>query len=195
MSKNSLSILAVIVSMLALLTSVRSCVIADKTHQLNVQQYNDTFRTLWKGVYDKEREVFSITPTNDNVMIQRARVYYPDEISNTDWPIDPPDYLLHFTSPKFSIETVVENNIKAKKGFTKILDDSRIPVVIESHYTINGVGFYEKSLYLIEYMAIIFDDELKRPSVDIKGLVFGQRLDPEIAPRSYLNEMWGKGGT
>ncbi len=71
-----------------------------------------------------------------------------------------------------------------------MLDDSWIPVVIESYYTVNGGNFFEKSLYLLEYNAIIREEEWKDPYIKINGLLFNKRLDVKVEPRKFLNEIW-----
>jgi len=183
------------VSAIALASSIRSCSIAEEAQNLQERQFIRSSNTIWKSKLFEDEQIIKITPSNQDVVLQKAKAIYPDEISKQEWPIEAPDYKLYITVPSNSIIEQVEKRVKKKKGYYTILDDSRVPVIIESYYTINGENFFEKSLYVLEFMAIISDTPYKRPTVDIKGLVFVQRLNTSIESKTYLNKLWSNKNT
>ena len=185
--------LALIVSAIALATAIKSCSVSEKSHQLSLQQYQDSFLTILMGEYIKEKDVIKISPTNKNVVIQKAVANYPKEISDIEWPIESPDYYLYLTSPKYDIQQVVKTIVPPKKNYYQVVDGAKVPVVIEAYYTVNGNNMYDKSLYLLEYVAIVGDNKYDTPTIEIKGLVFGERLNPNIDTKKYINKIWEKG--
>jgi len=181
------------ISLLAIIISVRSCAISQKALDLSNQEYLDKFKNVWTGIYNDDNETIKIFPTNKNVVLQKATAYYPDIISDIEWPIRPPENLLHITSPKFQIREIISDSIKPKKGSFKVLDTSRIPIVIESNYTLNGDNLYDKSVYVIEFMAVIKDDGSK-PHIDVSGIVFSHQMEQsENDIKKYINQFWESG--
>lgn len=188
-TKIKLDLIALLVAVIALGTSMRSCMIADEALLLQEKQFVRQTNTIWKSSY-KDKAIY-IAPSNPSVTLQKAYAYYPSSITDDRWPIETPDYKLHITVPIISIQELVEERIEKKAGITTILDEARIPVVIHSFYTINGESFEDKSLYLLEYLAMVQDEEFKDPYVEIKGLIYNSRLNIDIAPHDYLDEVWG----
>lgn len=190
--KNS-EFLAIGISLLAIIISIRSCSISQKVLDLSNQEYLDKFKNVWTGIYDEENETIKIIPTNKNVILQKATAYYPDVVSDVEWPIRPPENLLHITSPKFQIQEIIADSIKPQKGSFKVLDTSRVPIVIESNYTLNGDNLYDKSVYVIEFMAVIKDDGSK-PHIDISGIIFSHQMgQDENDIKGYINQFWKRG--
>ncbi|WP_459873757.1 hypothetical protein [Endothiovibrio diazotrophicus] len=184
------SISALVISFVALFSSIRSCSIAENAFQLQAEKNEASKRTAWVGKYDEASKTISIKPSNPKVVLLRAKAFYPDVISKQEWPIEAPEYKLHLTSPVVNIQKAVDDRVKKRKGYVILLDDSRIPIVIEAYYTIDGELFMEKSLYSIEYQAIIRDEEWKPPYVKINALLFNQRLPAETDSKAYINAIW-----
>ena len=187
------SILALVISAIALATAIKSCTVSEKSHQLGLQQYQDSFLTIWTGEYIKDEDVIKITPTNKDVVIQRAIAKYPEEISDVEWPIEAPNYYLHITSPKYDIQQIVKSIAPLIKDHYQVVDGARVPVVIEAFYTVNGNNMYDKSLYLLDYLAFVGEEKFKNPTIEIKGLIFGERLNPNIDTKQYINKIWEDG--
>ncbi|UII81074.1 hypothetical protein [Flagellimonas sp. CMM7] len=176
-------------SLIAITISVRSCSISRKALEISQQEYLDKFKNVWTGVYDKDNETIKIIPTNKNVILQKATAYYPDIISDDNWPIRPPENLLHISSPKFQIREIIADSILPETGKFKVLDTSRIPIIIESNYTLNGDNLYDTSVYMIEFMGLIKDDGSK-PHVDISGIVFSHQIKENTDLKKYINNLW-----
>lgn len=190
MDNKWISVSALVISLVALLSSIKSCSVTENAFQLQAKQNEASKRTVWIGVYDDASKTISIAPSNPKVVLLRAKASYPDVISKHEWPIEAPEYSLHLVSPIVNIQKAVEERVKKRKGYVVVLDDSRIPVVIEAYYTIDGESFMEKSLYSLEYKAVVREEEWKSPFVNISGLLFNQRLPVETDAKAYLNEIW-----
>ncbi|WP_344713241.1 hypothetical protein [Winogradskyella damuponensis] len=178
---------------MALIISIRSCSISQNALNLSQQEYLDKFKNVWTGTYDKENETLKIIPTNKNVVLQKATAYYPDVISDSEWPIRPPENILHITVPTIQIRRMIKDKFPLKKGFAQVLDTSRIPIIIESNYTLNGDNLYDVSVYMIEFNAVINDEENDLPKVFISGLIFSHQIKEDIKIKDYINDFWKNG--
>lgn len=184
------SVLALIVSILSLVTAIRSCRISQESHSLNKQQYLDSFLTICTGEYLKEIEAIKISPTNKNVTIQNASAFYPDAISDAGWPIEPPNFYLYIILPKSNVERLFRSNIHAESKFMQFFPEINIPVILGIYYTLNGENRYDKSLYYLEFPSLLVGGELRDTCMGIKGLIFRERLNSKVNTKKYLNRLW-----
>ena len=186
-------IITIVLSILALIISIRSCSISQNALNLSKQEYLDKFKNVWTATYDKENETLKIIPTNKNVVLQKATAYYPDMISDSEWSIRPPKNILHITVPKTQIRRMIKAKFPLKKGFAQVLDNSRIPIIIESNYTLNGDNLYDISVYMLEFNPVINDSENDLPKVFISGLIFSHQIKEDINIKDYINDFLKNG--
>ena len=176
------------VSIFALFSSIKSCSVSQEALRIQQEQYISQSQTIWKATINEKKDEIAITPSNEKVSLLRAKIHYPTEISDIDWPIEPPEYRFYLTSPFHNLKGMIEKKVPKKKD-QLALYNSRIPVIIESYYTIDGDNYYEKALYSLEYSAYISDKEWESPSISVNGLLFANRLSREIEPRQYLDNL------
>ena len=179
---------ALAVSICALGSSMESCSVSREALKIQHEQYISQSKTIWEATINEENNAVAITPSNKKVSLLRAKIHYPTEISDTDWPIEPPEYRFYLTTPFYNLKEMLEAKIPKEKHHVALYISS-IPVIIESYYTINGESHYEKALYSLEYSAYISDKEWEQPSITVKGLLFVKRLSQEIKPREYLDNL------
>ncbi|WP_158683792.1 hypothetical protein [Pseudoalteromonas sp. T1lg22] len=194
LNEKHLSMAGVIVAIVALLVSIKSCHQSDKALEFQRQDHVNAVTTAWKGDVNKDELTIKITPTNDKVVMQKAMVTFPDAISDVVWPIEMPDHVLHMASQMNAIQDLVEQRIPKSDGNIIMLDDSRIPVVVESRYIANATLFEDRSLYSIEYNAIVWPDEHRKPGVILNGISFFRRLSADEHSKKVLNDLWEQGG-
>ncbi len=96
------------------------------------------------------------------------------------------------TFPKYQIQEFIKREVPSKPEHFQVIDNASIPIVIESYYSYNGYNFYDKSLYILEYLATISDNPYTSPNIDINGLTFGERLDLSIDIKIFLNGIWNE---
>jgi len=140
--KDLISYVTLFLAFIAIIISFRSCYVAKQSLEITQKQYFDKFKTIWSFKYIKEKEVFEIEPTNKDVILQKGIVYYPDSISDADWPIRLPENYLYIVAPKYSISRFVKTIVKPEIGHSIILDNGKVPIVLESYYTLNGDNFH-----------------------------------------------------
>lgn len=190
--KDIVTICTLIIAIFAIVISIRSCQISNQVLKLTEQEYSDKFQTIWTFRYLPEKEVFQIEPSNKNVNLQNGIAYYPDSISNTEWPIRLPENFLYMTSPKLNIGLQVKNKITAIDSSFLFLDNGSVPILLESYYTINGENFYDISLYMLRFTAVIYDNPYRNPEIKLIGLTYSSRFDEKLDKKQFLNEFWSK---
>ncbi len=191
MSAKNISLITVAISILALFISIYSSYIANKSYKLSAKKYNNEFMTILKSVKINENLTIQIGPTNEKVQLQRVVAHYPDAISENQWTIESPDYLLYISSPIESIKMIINKCISKEKNKTIILPNVTIPTIIETYYTIDGNNMFVKSMYNIELLVQVSDVRLF-PSITVKGLIFSYRMANEEDTKQHLNEIWSE---
>lgn len=189
--KRILAYAGIVISVIAIIVSIRSCQISQEALDIQSQQAYAVNLTNYVGVYSDDNKTLSIKTTNPNVTLQSMKVYYPSEVSDMAWDVEQPSFLLHLTSPIFKIKRKVEQEIEQQEGIVKILDGGRIPIIIESNYLSNGSGFFEKSLYSLDFEGIIWEESGRSPDIKIKGITFINRLPLTTMPTEYLDALTG----
>lgn len=196
---NKYSKIAIAISILALIItlffSAKSCQISNDALMLQKKLSQEAALTNFIGSYSKVEDVLSIKATNPEVNIQRIKIYYPSTISDQTWDVEQPEFKHYMTLPIFKIKTLINDRFPRIDDKIQMVDNNSIPIVMESQYLVKGNTLFEKSLYIIEFEAIVWDSINREPSINIKGLSFIQRLPLETSPVPYLDRLWVQGDT
>ncbi len=181
--------LTAIVAVLALMVSIKSCVVSQNTARLAEREFYEQRLITLKADLDSEKETFKIFPTDSTLVFLKGRVYYPKELDSVEWPIDSPDYKLHIIVLQNKLQRLIGELYKYDPIYIIVLDDMSVPLVIESEYIAKGISYFDRSLYRIEYMAVI-GSESKPPDITFKGLLFLGHLDPSQNKDELLSKLW-----
>jgi len=187
--------ITVALSLIALGVSVRSCQVSDKAVLVAESQAIEEKLTNFIGTYSEEKKILHFQATNPNATLQRLKVYYPSIISEHEWDVEQPDFNLHVTLLSLRLQELVKAKFPWREGYSQVVDNSSVPIVVESHYLAKGGALSEKALYVIEYEAFVSVEKALEPSVDIKGLSFLERLPWSVEPSRYLDQLWVQDGS
>lgn len=177
-------------SVIAIIISIRSCQIADNTFNLDKNQYHDSLMSIWLFEYFEKGKYFKAKPSNEKVTLQGARLIYPDSISKRKWKIRLPENKLHIMSPISKLQKEINKIITKTDSVVKVLDNSFLPVVLESYYSINGKNLSNLSFYALRYKSIIHFEKYKDAEIKITGLTFVQNLEENTNVKVFLNQAW-----
>lgn len=184
--------LTLIIATLALIVSIKSCSVSLKAAQLSERDFSENRLITLKAEVDDSKEVFKISPTEGHLTFLKGRVFYPKQFDNTEWPIDAPEYKLYVTVLKHKLTDLINKAYPPDPKNIIILDDASIPLVIESQYIAKGISYFDKSLYRVEYMAVISGEKYQRPQITLKGLLFLGHLPPSQDQNELLSHLWDK---
>lgn len=189
-SKSVIPVLAIIVSILAVFISIRGCLISQEALKISQDDFNAERSIVLQGITARNNEVMQLLPVDSGMKLQVAAVHLPAQIDTTIRRITPPDHIFHIIMLKHYLAENLDSLVQRREGYITVIDNTSIPIVIESHYIAKGEGFSDLSLYQLSYTALISDNKYESPEITIEGLIFNQRLSMDVDPNLYLTSMW-----
>ncbi len=178
---NYLTIVAIILSLAALLTSIRGCDIANKAHELSVAQRTDN---IWMGVHQKNEEILKLNPSNPKAILLKGEIQFHDKFMNGKLKLGTNNnYIrlkgIHYLAKEFILE-------KYKNIFNHMLvvKTEAFPMVVSAQYTIDGKLHQRHGVYRLEYD--ILPDSNNPESVDLQfiGMSF---ISEEVSRETAIN--------
>ena len=104
---SSEQLFTLLVAALALVVSIRSCSISQRTARLAEMDFSGQRLITLKAEVDNKEEVLKITPTEGHLTLLKGRVFYPKGLDDTEWPIDGPEYKLHVTMLRYLLSELI----------------------------------------------------------------------------------------
>lgn len=189
-TKNNLfNIITIVASLIAIIVSIFSLLYTQKAYQLAENQDMERKTAIWTGEYNDKKEEISFTSSSEGITLQLANVYFPSELAENEWYINPPDYTLPTTVLESAVTEILDKKIKRKKDFYQVAEGD-IPIVIDSHYIAAGSSASIKSQYNIRFIATFSEKEFQLPDVIIQGVWFDRHLPVNDDPREYIDNLW-----
>jgi len=185
-----IGILALGISLLAFISSMRSCSIASKSLNLSIEQFQREQLVVWDVIVNKDNDEMLIKPTTDEITLQGATLYYPPELNVSECMATPPSYSISTYRISLAIGDHLRKSYPKYKNKYLVGVDSVIPIVIDSRYTTKGKLFFEKATYFLRYEFVLSDENGNIPLVKVIGLAFVGRLSYDTDPCIYLQELW-----
>jgi hypothetical protein len=181
-----------LLSIVALLVSVRGCNISEKAFDLAAEDFYGSRSAVYKGTV-KETDEIELSAVDPNIQIQLGKVFYPQQVDKTEWPVSPPKFSFPIVVLRGNMEKIIDQRIAREDDYIKIVDKASIPLIIQSTYIAKGKAFKDTSLYQLLYLAVVPPERYKSPSITFNGLSFLGHLDPDTEPQSYLEALWKSG--
>lgn len=182
------ALIAVIVSVQSCRISQQSLVLSKQTHSLAAEEFSAVRSITLAGTFDMDKEILSLHPLNDNCHLQKALVFYPTELSDSEWPVDGQEFNLPFNLPRWNLSQKITENYPQDTKYFKFVE-GMVPITISSFYVAKGRAQSDKSLYGIEYRAFL-NGKLHQPAkVDFLNLVFIDRLPENTNDQELLDQI------
>jgi hypothetical protein len=183
--ENPIDIAALLASITALGVSVTSCVISQIAEQRATMQFRQERQLVLTGKFQTpggKGTCSSITavPISQDFKFQEGSAHLPPQLYDKPIPIANNGDFLHMGSVCFDLQTYTKTKIPAEKGSMKI-GQGQIPLIIKSFYAVKGDSYTDVSLYVLDTMLIVYEEESDSPSINFDGLSFVQRF-PSDAP-------------
>jgi len=187
---NFVAAVAGMLSLISLLVSFRSCVVADRSLELSRAEFRSQRSIILGGTVSSDGDSLEVKSLDPAIVLQQGSAMFPTEIDKQDWPILPPEHRLYAVVLRSALERVVEEKIGREKGMASVALDANVPLVITSLFTAKGEAFEDRSLYRIVYSFVIDGDSFKPPQIEFKGLIYVQRLGAGDDSRQVLDQLW-----
>lgn len=181
---------ALIVALIALGTSVKSCRQADRTQALAEEEFVSKRLVILRGIIEKDSDMMKLSPLDANIAIQRAEVIFPPQADAASRIISAPEYAVSLLGLRNSLQQTLEKLIPKEKDQAKVGVNQGVPIVINTNYVTQGSSFTDRSLYYIEFDYVVNDKPYELPAVSFNGLIFAGRLSSTDDPKKLLKEQW-----
>lgn len=151
-------ILALVVALIALFVSIRSCSISDEALGISESEYSDSRNLILTADFSENNKAVIIKPHSEQMELVTLSVIGPSKIFENSaeftMPIlfetNPIGYWSSLDDIKDTISKYhLEKDCKNIPG--NILIEARIPIVVDSSYIAKNTRLYDTSIYDIKY--------------------------------------------
>lgn len=147
---------------------------------------------IFGGQLSEKNDEIVISPTDPNIRLQRASVYFPPQLTDSTWDVTPPKFSVALVVLRYELETLFEKSVPREVGFLKFVPEFGVPLIIDSVYTAKGQVFEDRSLYLLTSFVTVFEEDSKRPTIQFQGLRFLERIGRDKTPHETLRGLWNQ---
>jgi len=172
---NLLTLISIILSLVAFLTSLKSCQVSQDANELARRQYREERLLVLQGEFNEQSDEVKLKSSEDSITFLEGAAYFPKVISEQEWKIRPLDKTLYLSSAKIGLKEFLKLKIPKKEGYAQVILDGKIPILIDSYYTSKGSSYLDRSLYSLSY-EFVQSDKSNDPSIRYTGLIFMKRF-------------------
>jgi len=177
------AVLALIISALTLWNSYRERTTNEAEHaQQNAQSAKKAAILILKATPDKEGRTLSLTPRSDDQAIQSQKVSFPAKLG--------------LSPAETSSDARIDRNwfasalVAARKeaGVSDAPGDARIPVMIETHFLVDGEEHVDRAVYELGYATS--HGFLSGTDVHLRGLSRTGAVKSADAGQKQIDALW-----
>ena len=168
---------SVVISIVAGVISYFSFQTSNDAYQLAKNQYQEERSLILVATFDtKGSDVMVVKPVEAGFNYLGGQITWPTNIDGGPQPVEPSGKVWGMAWAAPSIQKFVQAKYHPLKDTSLYLELS-VPVIIESHYTIKGLGYTDKSLYTILVKTLISEKGVGE--IEFNSLVFsGHAQEP-----------------
>lgn len=192
---STLDIVNFIIALIALLVAARGCYQAERSLELAEQEFASQRLAVWQGSLSESGNDLIISAISDNSELQTAVVYFPPQIESFERIVGPPDFMFSLVNAKFQLSQIMDEKIPREPDKIILVPHGIVPIVLRSVYIAQGEVYEDAALYYLQFESIVVDNEFQSPTINIKGMLFGQRIDASNTDadiRSFLQTEWDR---
>ncbi|MCF2861040.1 hypothetical protein ABMY44_02525 [Pseudoalteromonas sp. Cnat2-41] len=179
------SIAPIVISLFALLVSVKSCHLADEVQQQSSKEYKQERWLILTGVFEEKGLGIKVKAIDSEKVFLEGKASFPKSIYKEEIPINSDGDFLHMGSVGYDLKKFIASKIPKKEGFAKV-SSGKIPLYIQSYYAVKGETYTDISLYMLNMTIVVSGEEYKDPHVNLEGLIFVERYRPDVKPDHEL---------
>ncbi len=184
------SAVSVFLAALALIISIRSCSQAERATVIAEKDFLSSRTATWT-LEITQNDSNRVKSVDDEVVLQKAFMHFPPGFGVSATVIKSPDFDIPFPAKTAIVVAMSQiDDLRTKFMLNNVV--SSVPVVIESWYVAKGESFRDRSMYSLEFRqeASSNSDELSINTIDLSGLSFARRLNPDDNVRDVLQSEW-----
>ena len=190
-----IAIVAAVVSLFSLVSSIRSCQISNKVLELSLLEYNSNRAIVLKGDVQDINSNIKITPHDSSFLLQELHYQFPAEVGAGRKYASAPDFLLTLTSEVEYFKQSLAARYRDKLGKIVLGENARLPFLMDTYSSVKGVGYRDQSIYTLNFKFEVSGSPELAPKIVITGISFGTRIERNQNPVEFLEKIWSESKT
>jgi hypothetical protein len=201
--KTPLDFLAVALSAVALVISVRGCQIAQNAQSLAGREYREKRLLVLTAKITKAQAKFiqeiTLETVDKSLTFLGGTIYFPPSIYRDPVPVRSFGEVLHLGAVSYRLQEVTAQKVPPIEGHVQVGMEGKIPVFIQSSYAAQGELYFDQSLYMLGVDLFVSEEANKLPEITFVDLIFVKRLPADARLRhaeldEIMDSMGGEKG-
>ncbi|MBT1512562.1 hypothetical protein KIP88_18830 [Bradyrhizobium sp. SRL28] len=196
---NKIAAAALVVSIAAFGVSIRSCAISEEAQVQSRTQFKQERQLILTATFQKNDKedctsTIKVTPIGSDFKFQAGYAVLPPSMFKEPIPIANDGTFLRMGDICFRLQAFVKSQVKPEKGAIKV-GEGAIPLIIKSSYAVRGMAYDDVSLYVLDTMIMVREEESDPVWISFKGLSFAERMSPfATVDRNLLDSLMNSRG-
>lgn len=187
-----LSACAIAISVVALLSSVKSCQISEKALEVSVLEYNSNRSLVLTGETQGTSTDIKVAPHDPSFLLQEVHYQFPSAIGTKRKFASPPNYVLSLNKEIEYFKKALALRYRDGTEKTTFGENARMPFLVESFSTVKGQGHRDRSIYTLNFAFQVPNDPNIEPKIAITGISFGSRIGRSENAEEVLEKAWAE---
>ncbi len=187
-----ISMAAIVISVVALLSSIKSCQISQNSLDVSTLEYNSNRSLVLKGEVQDANSDIKVTPQDTSFLLQEVYYQFPSEIGTGRKLASAPNYVLSFNREIEYFRKLLAVRYRKEGGETTIGKNARMPFLIETFSTVRGQGYRDRSIYTLNFEFEVPGDPRFEPRITIRGIAFCCHIDRGDNAEESLEKNWAE---
>lgn len=185
-----ISALAVIISAIALVSSVRSCQVSEQALQMTRLEYQGSRSLVLHGEVQRDNTSVKLSPQDQSFLLQQVHFRFPAALGGSKRPLLAPDFQLHLPAEIAQLKKEITKRFPSKKDIVTVGLEARIPFLVEAFATVKGGNIKDRSIYTLNFRFEVPAEPDKEPEITLVGISFSERLTGDQDSERELEKIW-----
>lgn|GEM_PF-4552105 len=181
---------AVMLSVIALGSAVKSCSVSERALAVAEAEYSDARALVLLGRAVGDR--IDLRPIDDSFVIQTVQFKFPKEFGGSSRPAVPPDFQINVPSEINVLKRIIAERYSVESGMALASLQSGVPVLVETRAIAKGKSILDKSLYVLIYNFVLVGDQPGNVEVKLLAFQLEDRLSDDRNGEAELELAWAQ---
>lgn len=187
---NVIAGMAVILSVIALGSSVKSCSVSERALAVAEAEYLDARALVLLGRVVEDH--IDLRPIDDSFVIQGVQFKFPEEFGGAFRPAVPPDFQINVPSELNVLKRIIAERYSVEPGMALASLQSGVPVLVETRAIAKGRTTFDRSLYVLVYNFVLAGDQPGNVEVKLLSFQLEDRLSDDKNGEAELESAWAQ---
>lgn len=187
---NIIAGMAVVLSVIALGSSVKSCSVSERALEVAEAEYSDARALVLLGAVAGDR--IDLRPIDDSFVLQSVQFKFPKEFGGSSRPAVPPDFQVNIPSELNVLKRIIVDRYSVESGMALVSLQSGLPVLVETRAIAKGRPIVDRSLYALIYNFVLVAEPPGNVEVELLAFQLADRLSDDMDGEAELESAWAQ---